>query len=101
MYRELATKFDVEYIARGLRKVVCSASMFFLKYVSLVFWFQYCCFTNQKTKQNVMFQHCFLRGELTIRCALVLLKQLQYVSNWVLFYFLITKSCYNTQVETT
>jgi hypothetical protein len=102
-YKELATKLNAEYIIRSLRKVVCLISMFFFKFVSLVSWFHYCCSNDQKMRKNVKFQHCFFEGELTTKCACVLcvMKQLQYVFDWVLFYSTNTKSCYSTQVEKT
>jgi hypothetical protein len=77
--------------------------MFFFKFVSLVSWFHYCCSNDQKMRKNVKFQHCFFEGELTTKCACVLcvMKQLQYVFDWVLFYSTNTKSCYSTQVEKT
>jgi hypothetical protein len=81
-YKELVAKLAIEHITRGFKKVVCFASMFFFKSISLVFWFQYC-YSNNNKKDNVKFQHYFLRGELTTSCALVscVVKQLQYVFN--------------------
>jgi hypothetical protein len=65
-YKKLAVKFAAKHITRGLRKVVCFASMFFFKFTSLVFWFQYCCFNNEKSDKMLSSNIVSLKGNLQL-----------------------------------